>query len=113
MSFVTPDSLIYRQLDQTGILLKDRDGKTAIRKWWNGYSTVLDCTNPLAVQWMHEQLDALQKEYGIDGFKLDAGDSEFYESDDLSYIPATTRNGHCEAWAKVGLKYPLNEYRAC
>jgi len=111
--FVTPDSLTYRQLDQTGILLKDRDGKTAIRKWWNGYSAVLDCTNPLAVQWMHEQLDALQKEYGIDGFKLDAGDSEFYESDDLSYIPATTRNGHCEAWAKVGLKYPLNEYRAC
>ncbi|MCA0755870.1 glycoside hydrolase family 31 protein [Paenibacillus sp. N4] len=111
--FVSPDSLTFRKLDRTGILLKDRNGMTAIRKWWNGYSAVLDCTNPEAVKWIHEQLDALQRDYGIDGFKLDAGDPEYYEPDDLSYVPATTRNGHCEAWAKVGLNYRLNEYRAC
>lgn len=111
--FVSPDSLAFRQLEQTGILLKDRDGRTAIRKWWNGFSAVLDCTNPAAVEWIHEQLDTLQSEYGIDGFKLDAGDPEFYENDDLSFAAGTTRSGHCEAWARVGLKYPLNEYRAC
>ncbi|WP_276356215.1 glycoside hydrolase family 31 protein [Cohnella caldifontis] len=110
--FVSADSQTFRKLEPEGILLKDRDGNTAIRKWWNGYSAVLDGTNPAAVQWMHGQLDALQSEYGIDGFKLDAGDFDFYEPDDRSFVP-TTRNGHCEAWARVGLKYPLNEYRAC
>ncbi|MCU6712583.1 glycoside hydrolase family 31 protein [Paenibacillus sp. J5C_2022] len=111
--FVSPDSLTFRQIEKRGILLKDSGGKTALRRWWNGFSAVLDCTNPAAVAWMREQMDALQREYGIDGFKLDAGDPEFYEPDDLSYVPGTTRNGHCEAWAKVGLKYRLNEYRAC
>ncbi|MGF7033657.1 alpha-glucosidase (family GH31 glycosyl hydrolase) [Paenibacillus mucilaginosus] len=111
--FVSPDSLTFRRLEPTGILLKDRSGRTAIRKWWNGCSAVLDCTNPQAVRWIHEQLEALQRDYGIDGFKFDAGDPEFYEPDDLSYVPGTTRNGHCEAWARIGLSYPLNEYRAC
>ncbi|GIP17344.1 glycoside hydrolase [Paenibacillus montaniterrae] len=110
--FITADSLTFRELEPTGILLKDRSGNTAIRKWWNGYSAVLDCTNPAAVEWIQAQLDKLQREYGIDGFKLDAGDVDFYECDDLSYVP-TSRSGHCEAWAKVGLKYSLNEYRAC
>src|SRR5690606_27323687 len=110
--FVTADSLTFRQLEPTGILLKDRNGHTAIRKWWNGYSAVLDCTNPAAVKWIHDQLDRLQQSYGIDGFKLDAGDPEFYEPDDLSYRQ-TSRSGHCEAWAQVGLKYSLNEYRSC
>ncbi|BFT74361.1 glycoside hydrolase family 31 protein [Paenibacillus sp. P36] len=110
--FISPDSSTFRKLEPAGIFLKDGEGKTAIRKWWNGYSAVLDCTNPQAVAWIHEQLDSLQSQFGIDGFKLDAGDLEFYESDDLSY-EKTTRNGHSEAWAKVGLKYPLNEYRAC
>ncbi|MFD0960612.1 glycoside hydrolase family 31 protein [Paenibacillus chungangensis] len=111
--FVSPDSLTFRQIEKRGILLKDSSGKTAIRRWWNGYSAVLDCTNPEAVTWMRDQMDALQREYGIDGFKLDAGDPQYYEADDLSYVPGTTRNGHCEAWAKVGLTYRLNEYRAC
>ncbi|NOU79460.1 glycoside hydrolase [Paenibacillus sp. LMG 31459] len=110
--FISPDSLTFRKLEPTGMLLKDRGGKTAIRKWWNGYSAVLDCTNPEAVQWIHDQLDTLQSEYGIDGFKLDAGDAEFYEADDQAFIPST-RSGHSEAWARVGLKYRLNEYRAC
>lgn len=110
--FVSPDSITFRKLEPTGILLKDGEGKTAIRKWWNGYSAVLDCTNPQAVDWIHKQLDFLQSEYGIDGFKLDAGDLEFYANDDISFLK-TTPNGQSEAWARVGLNYPLNEYRAC
>ncbi|MEK5253284.1 glycoside hydrolase family 31 protein [Paenibacillus sp. FSL F4-0125] len=110
--FISPDSLTFRELEFTGYLLKDREGENAIRKWWNGNSAVLDCTNPQAVIWIQEQLDNLQREYGIDGFKLDAGDVEFYESDDCCYVP-TSGSGQSEAWARVGLKYELNEYRAC
>ncbi|WP_150273264.1 glycoside hydrolase family 31 protein [Paenibacillus tepidiphilus] len=110
--FISPDSRTFRTVEPAGLLLKDNSGRTAIRKWWNGYSAVLDCTNPGAVKWIQDRLDDLQRDYGIDGFKLDAGDAEFYAEDDLGYTPATP-SGHSEAWARVGLKYRLNEYRAC
>ncbi|WP_152395492.1 glycoside hydrolase family 31 protein [Paenibacillus guangzhouensis] len=110
--FVSADTMTFREIEPKGYLLKDESGQTAFRRWWNGVSTVLDCTNEEAVAWLHAKLDDLQTTYGIDGFKLDAGDLPFYESSDQSVV-RTSRNGHCEAWAKVGLRYPLNEYRAC
>lgn len=110
--FVSPDSRTFRQLELKGYLLKDAAGQTAIRRWWNGYSACLDLINKESVLWMYEQLDNLQKNYGIDGFKFDAGDLSFYDNTDLSAEPAT-RNDHCEAWGKIGLRYKLNEYRAC
>ncbi|WP_409341548.1 glycoside hydrolase family 31 protein [Paenibacillus sp. MBLB4367] len=110
--FVSPDSESFRYLEQKGWLLRGEDGETAIRRWWNGLSAVLDCTNAAAVDWYHEQLRILIDRYGIDGFKFDAGDPEFYRASDKSAVPLHP-NGHCEAWANVGLRYPLNEYRAC
>ncbi len=110
--FISPDTITFRMLRDKGYLIKDRNGNLAIRRWWNGYSALLDATNPDAVAWFQGEMDRLMAEYGIDGFKLDAGDPEYYEDDDICAVP-TTRNGHCEAWARVGLKYALNEYRAC
>lgn len=110
--FVSPDSLTFRELENQDLLLKDASGQTAIRKWWNGNSAVLDLTNPAAVNWFKHQLDHLQSAYGIDGFKFDAGDITFYEDSDQSFVPAS-KHDHCEAWGKIGLDYPLNEYRAC
>lgn len=116
--FVSPDSFTFRMLEQKGYLLKNATGETAIRHWWNGYSAVLDCTHPGAVRWFEDCLEELRTQYGIDGFKFDAGDPEFYEDDDIGYLSTNSnfsigRNEHCEAWARIGLKFPLNEYRAC
>lgn len=84
----------------------------AMIKWWNGYSALLDFTNPAAVNWFNSQLETLQKEYGVDGFKFDAGDMNFYPADALSKVPVTP-NRQCELYAQFGLQYSLNEYRAC
>ncbi len=51
------------------------------------------------------------KDYGVDGFKFDAGDPEYYPANALSYKQASP-NRHTELWGAFGLKYPLNEYRA-
>jgi len=110
--FVSPDSASFRYLEKRGCLLRDETGATAIRRWWNGFSAVLDCTNPDAVEWYNGQLHTLMDRYGIDGFKFDAGDPEFYRLSDKSAEPRHP-NGHCEAWAKIGLDYPFNEFRAC
>jgi len=53
----------------------------------------------------------LVNEYGVDGFKLDAGDPESYIG--TYSFKDFTPNEHCEAYAKLALDYPLNELRAC
>jgi len=90
----------------------DKATDPAMINWWNGYSALLDFTNPVAVKWFNLQMDGLVKDYGVDGFKLDAGDMNFYPSDALSMTPATP-NRQCELYAQFGLRFPLNEYRAC
>lgn len=109
--FVSPDSSTFRELQRKGLLVRDRQGDPIICRWWNGYSAVLDCTNPAAVSWYKEQNQQLVNRYGIDGFKMDAGDPEYYAAcEDVE--SCSTRNDHCLAWAKIGLEYEFNELRA-
>jgi alpha-glucosidase (family GH31 glycosyl hydrolase) len=96
----------------TDKLTWDKATDPAMIKWWNGYSALLDFTNPAAVKWFNDQLDRIVHDYGVDGFKLDAGDMEFYPADALTMKPASP-NQSCELYAQFGLRFPLNEYRAC
>ncbi len=109
--FITPDSMVFRQLRDRGLLLNDASGQTAIRRWWDGYSAVLDTTNPAAVQWLADACGHLQS-MGVDGFKFDAGDAIYYRADDKAHTPMSP-NAHSEEWGRFGLRYSLNEYRAC
>jgi alpha-glucosidase len=119
--FISPDTEQFRYLRQKRALLFDNKGDTSLRwkdakeplliNWWNGYSAELDFTNPEAVQWFSEQLQKLQTGFGVDGFKLDAGDMEYYPAHALSYRKATP-NEQSELWGQFGLQFPLNEYRA-
>ncbi len=109
--FVSPDSYIFRDLISKKYFVTDDNGYPAMIKWWNGSSAELDLTNPDATTWFKAQLDRLTKEFGVDGFKFDAGDFEFYVNVH-SLKPNVSPADHCEAWAKIGLDYPLNEYRA-
>ena len=110
--YVSPDSAEFRWLQEHGLLLRGADGEVAIRHWWNGYSAVLDATNPAAVDWLCAQLDALVDEFDIDGFKFDGGDLRDYRHGDIG-DRSTDPAGNCEAWAAVGTRYAFNEYRAC
>jgi len=111
--FLSSDSREYRLLrDRPGWLLRNQDGTPAILEWWDGYSAHLDVTHPEAVEWFHEKLRRLQKEYGVDGFKFDAGDTKHYKNRPASWLDAAPVD-LTEAWARIGLEYPFNEYRAC
>ena len=120
--FMSPDQAEYRKLrNQKAFLLNQIPGETndwsqstakpLLLQWWNGASAVLDFTNPVAVDWFNKQLSALTTTYGIDGFKFDAGDMEYYPATALTKEKVTP-NKHCELFGNIGLDYPLNEYRA-
>lgn len=111
--YFSPDSETFRKLDRKGYFLKDRRGGTYMRKWWNGYSASLDLTHPEAVAYFQGRLAHLVEEYGVDGFKLDAGDASAYHDDNIKAAQDITPNAFSELWARLGLPFKLNEYRAC
>ena len=110
--FVSPDSPTFRDLAGRGLLVRTPTGEPVVRRWWNGYSAMLDLTDSRAVAWLHGELDALVRDIGVDGFKFDAGDLRDYRPDDVFAVPGAAVDS-CEAWARAGLRYPFNEFRAC
>jgi len=71
---------------------------------------LLDFTNPEAADWFCSRLDYLRSTYAVDGFKFDAGDSAFYKG--VVASQSVSPNDHSELFGRIGLRYPLNEYRA-
>ncbi|MBO4475158.1 MAG: hypothetical protein J5737_00335 [Bacteroidales bacterium] len=53
------------------------DGQTS--RWWKGDGIHIDFTNPDAVQWWYGLLDSVMAE-GVDGFKVDGGETAFGDS---------------------------------
>jgi alpha-glucosidase (family GH31 glycosyl hydrolase) len=126
--FISADSATYRDLARNRLLLRDARGSrevvwidtpndAAMLRWWNGVSAALDLSNPAARVWFKDRLDRLVNEFGVDGFKFDAGDSSFYSPENggeplASFAPRTPEE-HTMDFTRVGLDFPLNEYRAC
>lgn len=109
--FVSPDCDVFRDLEHKELLLKNKTGRTAMVRWWNGVSGLLDLSNAETRIWFKAQLNNLQNKYGVDGFKFDAGDFPHY-ANCYSGNKQVSPQEQCEWYARVGLDYPLNEYRA-
>jgi alpha-glucosidase (family GH31 glycosyl hydrolase) len=120
--FISPDSEVFRHLAKEGMLIldpqktqdvvwADTKNKAAVIRWWNGASGCIDLSNPKAQEWFKARLDFLVTEFGVDGFKFDAGDADFYINDVVSFKKGTP-NDQTRWFAELGLNYPLNEYRA-
>jgi alpha-glucosidase (family GH31 glycosyl hydrolase) len=108
--FVNTNAEPYSQLAGRELLLKDASGGPALVEWWNGRSALLDLSNPQAADWLCSQLDRLRADYQIDGFKFDGGDSSFYKG--IVAFKSVSPNTQSELYGRIGLEYPLNEYRA-
>ena len=122
--FVSPDTDVFRSAAKEKLFLEYPENQAvagapsayfnnvAMIGWWNGYSGLLDFSNPKARKWFKAELQFLVDEYKVDGFKLDAGDAAFYPSWLSSYERNIIPNRHSELFAQIGLDFPLNEYRA-
>lgn len=110
--FISADSKNGREVVKNNFVFKNANNNPALCQWWNGYSLLLDFSNPKAVNWFKHSLNVLVNEYGVDGFKFDAGDLGSNESNLISFRKLTSANEYTELYAGIGLDYPLNEYRA-
>lgn len=113
--FVSPDSKESRDLNQKGYLVKAPGSEEpAILWWWNGYSTCYDLSNPEAYDHLKNKFKSLQEKYGIDGFKMDAGDPERYLSENVDVFDGKSFDTEqTRLWAKMATEFPYNELRAC
>ena len=109
--FVDEGTAQYASLEADA-LVRDGTGGIAKRLWWHGKSAVLDMSSPAAQSRLKETLDGLVRDYGIDGFKFDAGDPLYYDFDDRTFRK-TTPNGQSALWAKFASAYKYAELRAC
>ncbi|UCF35442.1 MAG: alpha-galactosidase [Acidobacteriota bacterium] len=124
--YISPNGPFYKDLqlasnrrgETVWIVNRDKPSFPAIMQWWDGFSAVVDLSNPTGRKWFKGQLDHLISTYGIDGFKFDGGDAPHYAPSRMlvatkSYREDITPNGHTEEFVRLGLEYPMNEYRAC
>jgi len=120
--YIRPDGQYFKELflnEDEVVWLRSSDNprNPAIMQWWDGFSAVTDLTSPHGRDWFKAQLDHLVEEYGVDGFKLDGGDAVHYTQGRMlngavAFDDVATPNFHTQAFAEIGLDYPLNEYRA-
>jgi len=85
--FINLDSKNYQFAVSEKLLVRDKSGNPITVRWWNGEAGLLDFTNPKTYEWFKEKLLNLQKNYGFDGFKFDAGDAGFFPYGSVTFQP--------------------------
>ena len=110
--FVSPDSLPFRKLMHKGLLVKNQKGEPSLRSWWNGYSAMLDLTNPEAMDWLRGELNRLMQEYGVDGFKFDAGHPAHLDPEAVLFRDATPQE-YNQRYVDLAAEYEINECKSC
>lgn len=95
-----------------GFFLDPQTKRPKACDWWNGVSAFLDFTHPNGRAWFKEQLDRLQRDYGVDGFKFDGADlSAYTTADRLSYKADATSGERNKGFAQFAVDYPVSEFR--
>lgn len=96
--------------DKGHLVLEPGGKEPAIVRWWNGLAGLVDLSNPATYGWYLDELLKLQREYGVDGFKLDAGDAEYFRPDFVTH-GRITPNRYTDLFAGLGRHFEINELR--
>ncbi|HEY0601550.1 MAG TPA: glycoside hydrolase family 31 protein, partial [Herpetosiphonaceae bacterium] len=80
--FFEPGSSSFADAAERGFLVRHpATDAPYLTRWWQGFGGMLDVSNHAALDWWLRQLRRLQTEYGVDGFKFDAGEGNFLPAD--------------------------------
>ena len=109
--FVEKKASVYKYLRSKGyLILNSKDNSPYMTQWWNGKAALIDFSNPEAYEWFLNQLKSLQQNYGVRGFKLDAGDAEYLNAPFKSFADITPSQ-YTDLFASIGKYFEINELR--
>ena len=94
------------------LAIDDEWNSTALVQWWNGYSAILDFTKKSDAEFLENQLNALMREYGVDGFKFDGGALTSYSNNMIvngKLPPEKTPADLNIAWNEFARKFKYHE----
>lgn len=119
--FVSPDSREYKRLryhPKSGgldyLALRKAPGShdAAAVRWWSGISAIYDLTRPEANAFFVDTLKAFAAQYGIRGYKFDAGDPHFFREDCRFHDPAAQPVDYTRLYAELAAReFPYHEIR--
>ena len=112
-NFANSDSGRYRHGKEKGGLIRDAaTGQPAHIHWWNGEAGLIDLNDRTVREGYVNELKGLMQRYGVDGFKFDGGDAEYWPAAGaVSSGGPISRNRYTDLWAEVGGEFELNELR--
>jgi alpha-glucosidase (family GH31 glycosyl hydrolase) len=112
-NFANPDSDRYRRGQEGHGLIRDAaTGRPAHIRWWNGEAALIDLNDRAVREGYVSELKELMRRTGVDGFKFDGGDAEYWPAAGaISAGGPITRNRYTDLWAEVGSEFELNELR--
>lgn len=118
--FVSPDSREYKKLRYHQKLngldylayRKKPGHAAAVVRWWSGVSAIYDLTKPAANAFYVKTLKDFAAQYGIKGFKFDAGDPYFF-MEDCRFADATAEPvDYTRLYAELAAReFPYHEIR--
>ena len=108
--FVSPDSREYKKLRYHQKLngldylayRKKPGHAAAVVRWWSGVSAIYDLTKPAANAFYVKTLKDFAAQYGIKGFKFDAGDPHFFMEDCRFHDAAAEPGGGLPLVTRLG-----------
>lgn len=97
--WINLDADNYKVAAAKGYLLKSKTdpSQPCTVTWWNGKAGIVDLGNPDARAWYAGQLQALEKTYGVDGFKFD---TRFFD-ESCAPSPGYTANDYVKLGAQL------------
>ena len=120
--FVSPDSREYKRLrwlppganglDYLAYRKKPFSREAAAIRWWSGISAIYDLTKPEARDYYVKKLKDFAAEYGVHGFKFDAGDPVFLIEDCRFHDETAEPVDYARLYAELAAdEFPYNEIR--
>ncbi|CAG9858893.1 unnamed protein product [Phyllotreta striolata] len=107
--FVNDECKISQEGIEKGYFVKDVNGNTTVSWWESNNAHQIDFTNPKAFSWFSSRLKVLKADTGVDGFRFDAGEtdyalkpSEFYSVKDQENVPNILTTQYVDAAAQFG-----------
>lgn len=90
------------------------NGEIGDFEWWQpGRVAALDVTNPDACAWFVGKLRGLCNDYGIDGFKFDAGEPCFLPLGSVLHSKLQSPNDYTRGWIhNIAAMFPIAEVRS-
>ncbi|KAF6204010.1 hypothetical protein GE061_002349 [Apolygus lucorum] len=100
--FVNVDCSSFQQLQEH--LFAYPNGTVGVTTWWNGQAGLVNFLQQNTYEFFTERLKTFKKDYGVDGFKFDAGEA-YYIPGLFQFTPLNYPNEYTNTYVKLAASF--------